>query len=121
MIVDAHQHFWSGSIAVITGGCHPILGPLLRLLARQFSCKISGLITEAQHNRWTPTDLDPFVQHVFEIFGEDRVMFGSDWPVCLLAGSYAEALNGIRTILDHKWRPPAWSKCTVETLSIFTT
>lgn len=63
-------------------------------------CKLSGMVTEANHESWRPTDLQPFVQHAFDCFGEDRVMFGSDWPVCLLAASYAEVLNALRTILD---------------------
>jgi L-fuconolactonase len=66
----------------------------------QVWCKLSGMVTEANHESWRPADLQPFVQHVFDSFGEDRVMFGSDWPVCLLAASYAEVLNALRTILD---------------------
>jgi L-fuconolactonase len=67
---------------------------------RNVSCKLSGIVTEADQANWKPSDLAPFVRHVFAAFGEDRVMFGSDWPVCLLAASYAEALNALRTILD---------------------
>jgi L-fuconolactonase len=48
------------------------------------------MITEADHGAWEPDHLRPFIEHVLESFGEDRVMFGSDWPVCLLARSYAE-------------------------------
>jgi L-fuconolactonase len=51
-------------------------------------CKLSGLITEADWAAWKPTELQPYVDHVLDVFGVDRVMFGSDWPVCLLAGSY---------------------------------
>jgi predicted TIM-barrel fold metal-dependent hydrolase len=46
------------------------------------SCKISGLVAYADHDNWTPEDLRPFVEHTIECFGWDRVMFGSDWPVC---------------------------------------
>jgi len=67
---------------------------------RNVSCKLSGMVTEADQVNWKPANLAPFVRHVFEAFGEDRVMFGSDWPVCLLAASYAESLNALRTILD---------------------
>jgi len=63
-------------------------------------CKLSGMVTEADHESWSPAALRPFVQHVFDAFGEDRVMFGSDWPVCLVAATYAEVLNALRTILD---------------------
>ncbi|WP_264371403.1 amidohydrolase family protein [Virgibacillus necropolis] len=51
-------------------------------------CKISGLITEADHQNWKHEDFRPFIQHLVHVFGIDRLMFGSDWPVCLLAGSY---------------------------------
>ena len=52
-------------------------------------CKISGMVTEADHAQWKAADFAPFLDVVFAAFGEDRVMFGSDWPVCLLAGEYA--------------------------------
>ena len=51
-------------------------------------CKVSGMITEANHATWKPADFTPYLDAVFEAFGEDRLMYGSDWPVCLLAGSY---------------------------------
>lgn len=50
-------------------------------------CKLSGLVTEAKAD-WTPVDLAPYVQHVIESFGSERVMWGSDWPVLLLAATY---------------------------------
>ena len=59
-------------------------------------CKISGLLTEADHDGWTKEDLKPYVEHVVECFGFDRVVFGGDWPVVTLAGEYrqwAEALD----------------------------
>ncbi|MEO6183229.1 MAG: amidohydrolase family protein [Verrucomicrobiota bacterium] len=51
-------------------------------------CKISGLVTEADWGNWKPADFKPYLDTVFEAFGEDRVIYGSDWPVCLLAGDY---------------------------------
>ena len=51
-------------------------------------CKLSGMITEADWRSWTAADLKPYVQAALEAFGPDRLMFGSDWPVCELAGSY---------------------------------
>jgi len=51
-------------------------------------CKVSGLVTEADHAQWTPSDLEPYVSHVLAVFGEDRVLFGGDWPVSELATSY---------------------------------
>ncbi len=52
-------------------------------------CKLSGLITEGDPSRWTIDDLRPYVNHVIDCFGCERLMFGSDWPVVCLAGSYA--------------------------------
>ena len=52
------------------------------------SVKISGLVNEADWDAWTPADLQPYVDHVLDCFGLDRVMFGGDWPVCTLAGAY---------------------------------
>jgi L-fuconolactonase len=51
-------------------------------------CKLSGMVTEADHNAWQPADLRPYADHVLQSFGADRVMFGSDWPVATLASSY---------------------------------
>ncbi len=53
-------------------------------------CKISGMITEADYNTWTPKQLKPYMNLVLEAFGAKRVMFGSDWPVCLVAGNYEQ-------------------------------
>jgi L-fucono-1,5-lactonase len=55
-------------------------------------CKLSGMVTEADHQQWSADDLRPYVQHVLKLFGPDRLMFGSDWPVCLLAGSWKQVL-----------------------------
>lgn len=54
--------------------------------------KLSGMITEADHANWSPEDLRPYVQHVWNLFGPQRCLFGSDWPVCLLAGTWKEVL-----------------------------
>ena len=53
-------------------------------------CKLSGMITEADYNSWTPELITPYMDLVLSAFGSDRIMFGSDWPVCLVAGRYAE-------------------------------
>jgi L-fuconolactonase len=53
-------------------------------------CKLSGLVTEADWMHWRPEDFRPYLDVVFEAFGPRRVMFGSDWPVCLLAGTYSQ-------------------------------
>ena len=62
-------------------------------------CKLSGMITEADHKTWTAEDLRPYVEHVVNCFGFERVMFGSDWPVCLLAGSYDQVIGAFESIL----------------------
>jgi L-fuconolactonase len=56
-------------------------------------CKVSGLVTEADWERWTVDDLRSYVERVAEWFGEDRLVFGSDWPVCTLAASYDEVVR----------------------------
>lgn len=52
-------------------------------------CKVSGLVTEAENEKWKSSDFTPYLNVVFEAFGAHRLMFGSDWPVCLLSASYS--------------------------------
>lgn len=61
--------------------------------------KLSGLVTEADWQAWRPADLRPFVDRVLEIAGPDRLLFGSDWPVCLLAASYDVVLATARDLI----------------------
>ena len=63
-------------------------------------CKISGMITEADHHNWTANDLRPYVHHVLGLFGTDRIMFGTDWPVCTLAGDYVTVVDTTKSILE---------------------
>ena len=63
-------------------------------------CKLSGLVTEANHTSWSPDGLRPFVDCALEFFGPERLMFGSDWPVCLLAASYDQVLGSFKSLLD---------------------
>ncbi|KPV55238.1 amidohydrolase [Paenibacillus sp. A3] len=56
-------------------------------------CKLSGMVTEADHRNWKPEQIVRYVRHVVSVFGTDRVMFGSDWPVCLLAASYDQVVE----------------------------
>jgi L-fuconolactonase len=56
-------------------------------------CKLSGLVTEADWSNWKAEDLKPYVEVALEYFGSQRLMFGSDWPVCLLAASYDQVLE----------------------------
>lgn len=62
---------------------------ILELAKREnVSCKLSGMVTEADYHHWTPEQLTPYFDVILEAFGPDRLMFGSDWPVCLVATSY---------------------------------
>jgi len=63
-------------------------------------CKLSGMVTEADWKKWTVDDLRPFVDYALECFGPDRLMFGSDWPVCELAASYADVIDALRTLIE---------------------
>lgn len=67
----------------------------LRLLAQapNVFCKVSGMVTEADWTGWKAEDFRPYLDVVFEAFGTERVMFGSDWPVCLLAADYSRVLK----------------------------
>jgi L-fuconolactonase len=69
----------------------------IRALAKfpNVSCKLSGLVTEANWQAWTPDHLVPYLDVVFECFGPSRLMFGSDWPVCTVAASYSRVIHSI--------------------------
>ncbi|MGE4587390.1 MAG: amidohydrolase [Mangrovibacterium sp.] len=75
----------------------------LRELAKreQVSCKISGMVTEADLKHWTPEQLKPYLEIVLEAFGPSRLMFGSDWPVCLTATDYCGWLEVVRKALSN--------------------
>ena len=68
-------------------------------------CKLSGLITEADWSNWCEDDLRPYLDAVFDAFGPDRLMFGSDCPVCLLAGNYGHTAQVIQHYISGL--PPA--------------
>jgi L-fuconolactonase len=75
-------------------------------------CKISGLVTEADLQQWTPADLVPYVAHALEVFGEDRVIFGGDWPVLLLAATYdrwVETLDSLTQRLSPEAKRKLWA------------
>jgi L-fuconolactonase len=76
-------------------------------------CKVSGMVTEADSDRWTTDDLRPYVEHVLACFGEDRVMFGGDWPVVLMASSYrrwVETLDEITAGLSEAAKRKLWNE-----------
>ncbi len=75
-------------------------------------CKISGMVTEADHEGWQPTVLEPFINVVLDAFGEERVLFGSDWPVALLASPYHrwyETLEALTAGLPVSARRKLWA------------
>lgn len=76
-------------------------------------CKISGLVTEADPQHWRSEDLGPYVTHVLTAFGEDRVTFGSDWPVVLLAADYHRWIETLDQLTRHL-APTAQKKLWVE-------
>lgn len=65
-------------------------------------CKLSGMVTEADHQHWSTEQITPYIQHAIELFGYDRIMFGSDWPVCLLAASYDEVVGVLEQAIDSQ-------------------
>jgi L-fuconolactonase len=77
------------------------------------ACKISGMVTEADHERWQPADLEPFINAALEAFGEERILFGGDWPVILLASSYqrwCETLQALTGRLPLQVRHKLWAE-----------
>ncbi len=73
-------------------------------------CKISGLTTEAHHQTWRSEDLKPYIHHVIKEFSFDRVMFGSNWPVVNLAGSYTHWAHTLYDLLIHHYSEPELKK-----------
>jgi L-fuconolactonase len=73
----------------------------IRELARRPNvfCKVSGMVTEADYLAWMPAQLRPYVQTVLESFGPGRLMFGSDWPVCLVACGYRRWLDVVKEFI----------------------
>lgn len=67
--------------------------------AQNVWCKLSGLVTEANWTSWRIEDFIPYVDKALEYFGPGRMMFGSDWPVCVLAASYEQVLEAFNTLL----------------------
>jgi L-fuconolactonase len=64
-------------------------------------CKLSGMVTEADWTGWTVQDLQPYAERVVDWFGSARLMFGSDWPVCLLAASYSRVVESYRALVSN--------------------
>lgn len=87
-IRDGEVHEWAKGMAA---------------LARQHNvfCKLSGMVTEADWSRWTEDDLRPYIDVIFDWFPAQRIMFGSDWPVCMLAAPYERVAAVVTSYLDQ--------------------
>ncbi|WP_265520384.1 amidohydrolase family protein [Oerskovia flava] len=97
-LADGHLATWSADLARLAS-CPNV------------SAKLSGLVTEARWDDWTPRDLRPAVDHALETFGADRLLYGSDWPVSLLAASYGrwvEALDDLLAGLSPAEQHAVW-------------
>lgn len=83
-----------GKPPIASGELEPWAGWIRELAAEpNVVCKLSGMVTEALWDSWTVADLRPYAEIAFEAFGADRMMFGSDWPVCNLAATYTEVFD----------------------------
>ncbi len=69
--------------------------------AENVMCKISGMVTEANWNLWRPDDLKPYLDIIFENFGANKLMFGSDWPVCNLAANYSQVVTIVESYITQ--------------------
>ena len=65
-------------------------------------CKLSGMVSEADVKNWKPEDLTPYIDIAFQCFGSERLMIGSDWPVCTAAGSYSQVMHVVLDYLDKR-------------------
>lgn len=89
----------SGKPPIASGALEPWASDLRALAAQPNTvCKLSGMVTEADLASWTIDDLRPYAGTVLEAFGPDRLMFGSDWPVCTLAATYGDVLDAARRL-----------------------
>jgi L-fuconolactonase len=95
-----------GKPPIASGAMEPWAADIRALAAHPNTvCKLSGMVTEADPAGWTVDDLRPYADVVVEAFGPDRLMFGSDWPVCGLAATYGQVLDTARELVaaaDHK-------------------
>jgi L-fuconolactonase len=64
-------------------------------------CKLSGMVSEADWKKWKREDFEPYLDVVFGAFGADRLMFGSDWPVCLVAATYSQVKNIVESYVNR--------------------
>ena len=98
------QHFvldHLGKPLIKAGIMEPWRSDLTRLAAYpNVWCKLSGLVTEADHKQWQYKDLLPYMEVVLDSFGPERIMLGSDWPVCKLAGEYSVVMKIVPDFIE---------------------
>jgi len=82
-------------------------------------CKLSGMVTEADRANWRHADYGTCVRGIAALFGPDRIMFGSDWPVCLLAASYGEVIEVLERSLPDDWSVEDRQKLYGENAGLF--
>lgn len=122
--VDRHpnQRFVIDHIAkpkIRSGELEPWRANITKLAKREnVFCKLSGMVTEADPANWTPEQLAPYAETVLEAFGPDRLMFGSDWPVCLIACDYPRWRNVVGSFIDEL-SPDEQAKILGETAAEF--
>jgi L-fuconolactonase len=99
-----HQRFvldHLGKPFIKAGAMQPWKSDLTRLAAHpNLWCKLSGIVTEADWANWTYEDLLPYMETVLELFGPDRILLGSDWPVCRLAGEYGQVVRIVQDFIS---------------------
>jgi len=92
----------AGKPAIATGELQAWQSVLTELSdAANVAVKLSGLTVQADLDAWTIDQLRPYAEALLELFGPDRVMFGSDWPVCLLAGTYDQTITAAATLIEQ--------------------
>lgn len=98
-------------------------GRLMRELAAlpNVVCKVSGMVTEAKWSTWAASDFRPYVDLLLEVFGPRRLMFGSDWPVCTLAGTYSQVVKlaeEVTSSLSREEQGDFWGKTAIQTYKL---
>lgn len=88
-IKTRHITYWASRMRIISANANVY-------------CKLSGLVTEADWKQWNARDFEAYLDVVFEAFGPDRLMFGSDWPVCLLAAGYEQVKHIVEDYVNRE-------------------
>jgi L-fuconolactonase len=109
-----------GKPPISSGELEPWLQAMKRIA--QFPgiyCKLSGMVTEAEHHNWQPEQIAPYMNAVMQLFGPERVMYGSDWPVCLLSASYDSVISLAESSLPADWGNEERQKLFGENAAVF--